>query len=501
MNLKYSFISLVLICLFTLSCAELDEDPKGFYTEQNFFQSEDEVESAILYAYTVNQINEYLYGYIELTDLASEIMYCTPTNTFYGRNEIDLWQVTPLTLGIQGFYKYSYIGINRANTVLDNIALVDMEESKRNQFLGELYFIRAWHYFNLVRLYGEVPIRINAVTDTDGLFLSKSSIEEVYNFIIEDLTNASNLMEVERKYGRADKVAAQSLLSKVYLTLASSKETNVPRYEWVTDAEGMYDLAKEYAGKVLFEQGEYQLQTDLWGIYDVNNKMTSENIYFLSTNRQRSAGKSGFAAIWMPNPGVSYSTDFNVNHPFIEDTYLPTTWGFRVYRMTNEFVNSYEAGDLRKNLYSNTIYNPDGSVRATYNEHHFSLKYIDPEWVDWDKTSSSPLYLRISDIALVYAEASGPTAEGYEWLNKIRNRAGLDDATSGLGQSEFRDVVRNERKYELSGEGNRLFELRRTRKVIDILGQVSFPYLYPLPQNEVDVNPNIDFDAEKISLQ
>ncbi|WP_088323102.1 RagB/SusD family nutrient uptake outer membrane protein [Polaribacter tangerinus] len=500
--MKFKFYYVVSFFLFFLnSCAELDENPKGFYTDQNFFKSEDEVESAILYAYIVNQTNEYLYGYIELTDLSSEIMYCTPTNTFYGRNEIDLWQVSPLTLGIQGFYKYSYIGVNRANTVLDNINSVDIEISKKNHFKGELYFIRAWHYFNLVRLFGEVPLRKSSVTSSEDLFLPKSNIQEVYDFIIEDLTNAIDLMQIERKYGRADKVAAQSLLSKVFLTLASSKECNSPRYNWVLNSDEMYNQAKEYAGKVIFDQSIYELQTDLWDIFDVNNKMNSENIYFLSTNREKSVGKSGFAAIWMPNPGVSYSTDFHVSHPFLTNTYLPTTWGYRVYRISNQFVNTHEPGDLRKNLYSNMLYNADGSLRATYNEHYFSLKYIDPEWIDWDKTSSSPLYLRMSDIALVYAEASGATSLAYQQINKIRNRAGLSDLQPGLSDLDFREAVRNERKFELSGEGNRLFELRRTNKVIETLGNVTYPYLYPLPQNEVDVNPKIDFDPEKINLK
>jgi hypothetical protein len=132
------------------------------------------------------------------------------------------------------------------------------------------------------------------------------------------------------------------------------------------------------------------------------------------------------------------------------------------------------------------------------NAYYLTLKYTVQDWLGSGITSSKPFLIRFSDIALVYAEAEGPTTEGYKWLNKIRNRAGLDDAPAGMSATDFRHYVVKERSFELTCEANRLFDLRRKAMVT-----TTDPYaltsgiseseaaFYPIPQKEVDLNVNI----------
>src|SRR5699024_2587965 len=135
----------------------------------------------------------------------------------------------------------------------------------------EAYFLRAWNYFNLARNFGRVPLHTTTVTTLDQTSAPMaSSLDEVYDLILADCKKAIELLDIERGLGRADKVAAQSLAAKVYLTIASSKENNVPLYSSMSkDVAEMYDSAAFYAREVVMNQSEYGFDDDLLSIYDV----------------------------------------------------------------------------------------------------------------------------------------------------------------------------------------------------------------------------------------
>ena len=143
------------------------------------------------------------------------------------------------------------------------------------------------------------------------------------------------------------------------------------------------------------------------------------------------------------------------------------------------------------------VYNAAGNVigkMGTNFTYAFPRKYVDPEF-EGQKSSAKPYLMRFSDVALIYAEAVGPTTEGYYWLNKIRTRAGLGGATAGLGVSDFRDAVVQERAWEFAFEGQRLYDLRRKAMVTTKdpkaagITEAKAAY-YPIPQLEIDLNPN-----------
>ena len=158
--------------------------------------------------------------------------------------------------------------------------------------------------------------------------------------------------------------------------------------------------------------------------------------------------------------------------------------------------NTFESNDLRAQLLIvSEVFDAKGASIAKYPAkipYRFSRKYVDPKFIN-DKTSTKPFLIRYSDVALVYAEAVGPTAEGYAQVNAIRARAGLGELQPGLSISEFRRKVWQERSWELHYEGNRLHDLRRFNEVNKVVEeaaglsseQVTF---YPIPQVEIDLN-------------
>src|SRR5690606_26610643 len=138
-------------------------------------------------------------------------------------------------------------------------------DEQKSKYLGEACFLREWNYFNLARNFGRVPLHTSTVVTLDQTSAPLAgSLDEVYDLILSDCRKAIELLDIERGLGRADKVAAQSLAAKVYLTIASSKEHNVPVYSAMSkDVATMYDSAAFFAGEVVLNQSEYGFDDNL----------------------------------------------------------------------------------------------------------------------------------------------------------------------------------------------------------------------------------------------
>lgn len=502
-GLAFLFVSLS-------SCEDmLREQPYGVYSDDNFFTSEADALNALLYAY--DPISNIEYGarfLFNLTDI--------PTNQYRSYNkglETSLfeWEVTPNTEEILYFFKYCYLGITRANSVLENVgSMANISEESRRQFLGEAHFLRAFHYFMLVRVYGEVPYHTQVVQGVQDAKAHYASLTELYDLIIGDLEQAMSLMNIAKQQGRADKVAAQALLAKVYLTLASSKQSGAPGYDWVTNADALFTNAAEIAGQVLRGQNTYGLEPDLLRIYDVDHQADSrEHIFITSMTREGSGFEGNYSqlpqifTIGIPNVYISGSLAGGGDvMPIIQ----PGQQGWQYYRVDNEFYHRFDDEDLRKRLMVTTIYNADGSVLANWSEENltssnptlfaffypFTRKYTDPQ-SNSHRTSANLYLIRFAEVALTYAEAAGPTEEGYYWVNEVRKRAGLGELPAGLSAEQFRAAVWDELTFELAFEGHGLFELRRTNRVLEEVTNKpineAYAYFFPLPQREIDLNP------------
>lgn len=492
------FSIITLLGLFVSSC-DLKEEPYGFYSEDNFYKTPADAEASLMFAYNSLTFIEYSRGIFYIGELASEICD-VKADEGYGSQQLNNWTADANNETLTYFFKYCYISINRSNAVIDNVSNSTFEPVIKNRLLGEAYFLRAYSYFNLVKVFGLVPIQksmVKSISQTSpGM---AKSLDELYNFINADLKVAESFLEINQRVGRADKVAAQALLAKSYLTIASSKESGVIKYKDMSkDVKIMYDSAAFYSKKVLYDQAKYKLDNNLQHIYNIKYPDGPEHIFIMSGDRT-GLNEGNYSKIGMMfHPWVDGVPYYIKN---IDNTLTYTTNGWEVFKTTDAFYNAFSPADKRKtDLMVTTVYNAAGKVVASLGgkfKYAFTRKYVDPEFVG-QKSSVKPFLIRFSEVALIYAEAVGPTTEGYLWINQIRNRAGLDNLETGMSETAFREAVVQERAWELAFEGQRLYDLRRkaivTKKDPNAIAagiteaQAAF---YPLPKMEIDLNTNL----------
>nr|WP_294950170.1 RagB/SusD family nutrient uptake outer membrane protein [uncultured Mucilaginibacter sp.] len=498
---KLKYIALVIALTgFTACKKQLEEKPYGFLSTDNFYKTEADANSALIYAYSIlPDLDYYSRNFITLTEAPTEDIEIAAGKSA-DNVLLDKLSATSTNATLRPGFQLPYVGINRANLVITYVpAITKISDAAKNEILGEAYTLRALHYFNLVRLFGAVPMHLEPVDDPSKTNLAKSPMQAIYAQIIADLTKAAGMMDQTRRLGRVNQVGAWGLLSKVYLTLASGKATSSPGYDFVTNADEMYAKAKEFSGMVINQQTAYGLDPDLVAIYDVNKKAGPEHLWDASADRTgtNEGLYSKLPKMFMPN----------LNFRLPNGVFVPG--GFNEFLTESALYNSFDANDKRKTqLIISTISDVNGGNSGTgptqvlnINDSYtrpFSNKYNDSGWQAGDQTSCNTPILRYSDVLLVYAEASGPTTEGYAAVKAIRTRAGLGDLPPGLTVQQFRDAVLQERSWELCFEGQRLFDLRRTHNIENILvtkygkSVSGDPYFFPIPQSEVDRNPNLN---------
>jgi hypothetical protein len=501
MNYKIIIYSLACVMLTAASCTKLKEEPYGLTNTGSFYKTAADAESAIIYAYSVlPEVGYYSRGYYIITELPTENLTqkgdAGPANF-----ELDENRTTSNNSDLDNIWTYMYRGVARANAVISNVPNISsMPEASRNQVVGEGHFLRALHYFNLVRMFGEVPLRTETIADVAQIPMAKSPLKDIYDLIIADLKHAETLINTNRiSEGRANKVAAQALLAKVYLHLASSKASGSAGYTFVDNADALYADAKTYAAKVINEQSTYAFTTKLRDIFDTEiykKSTTSEHIFDAAVDRTGEV-EGNFSKL--PNmflPGDRPMTiPYDAAEPSKGTINIGQGWGH--FRMESAIYNNYAANDKRKTELIVSTYTNGGT---TYNldinssSRPFTRKFIDPLRVG-DKHSTNSPVIRYTDVLLIFAEASGPTTEAYAAVNKVRSRAGLGDLNPSLSLQAFRDAVVEERAFEFAFEGERLFDLRRTNSMEKVLVQkygksiTSGAYFFPIPQRELDTNP------------
>ncbi|KXX68195.1 RagB/SusD family nutrient uptake outer membrane protein [Flammeovirga sp. SJP92] len=505
MKLAIKKILLSAAAALAFSSCSLEEDPYGFLSNDNFYKTAADAESALVYAYSVNSdIEYYSRHFIIATEVPTETLTIKP-DAGADQHALDRLEVLNNNKIVEDMWRYPYLAINRTNAVIQNVPNTpEMDDTRREEIVGEAKFLRALHYFNLVRFFGEVIIREEQVSSVDQVNKGVSSIEEVYNFILKDLTEAEAVLSTERVYGRANQVAVWALLSKVYLHMASAKNTGVQGYEWVSNADENYTSAANYAKKVLQDQSTYTFENDLMETWNVSNRATArEHIFVSATDRGGliegeytklpmlfMPWAEGAPQVVLPNgttiPGGGWE------HLWIEDDFAANYEESDRRGTLEMIVNKVtipEGGNDGADL--ELVY-PGGGLQAT-----FPMKYLDPDMVGQQATCDTPI-LRYTDIMMVYCEAIGPNSETYALLDQIRGRAGLSPLAGGMGIQEFRDYILEERGRELAFEGKRLFDLRRTNSMEKVLGDqygkpmTSGIYYFDIPLIEVDTNPEIN---------
>jgi starch-binding outer membrane protein, SusD/RagB family len=374
-------------------------------------------------------------------------------NNLYG------FSYTGDNLHLSQWWRELYEGIANANLAIDKISQIPppFDEAERTRWMGHAYFLRALHYFYLVRLWGDVPLITKPVYNLQStdLFPSRTPVAAVYDQIVADLLQAEAAgLPMKDETGRASQGAIKSLLANVYLTMAGYPLNRGAEY---------YQKAAEKANEVI-TSGQFNLFADYNSLHQRNNKNKTEHIFMVQYSVASNVD-NGMQPLFHPNikDMSAYGTEIG--------TTVPTT----------AFYNSYEPGDKRAvnqqgYFYTSYFAGGNGSVFQLNNPYIF--KHFDYEANGVPGTGGSarsdlnwPL-IRFAEVLLTFAEASnevsGPTQAAIDAVKRIRDRAGLSTPTLGtITKEQLRELIWKERWHELCYEGITWFDMQRLRKVYD----------------------------------
>jgi len=355
------------------------------------------------------------------------------------------------------FYRAQFQGIGRCNLVLANVPGMEtdetMDEKTRERLIGEAYFLRAYYYFRLVRMFGGVPKVEAPITSSDDWRQPRATADEIYTLILSDLDNAQSRLWKKSEYadedmGRATRGAALAMLLKVNL--------------YVKD----YDTARTWGAELLKmgdEEGEYSLCTN----YEDNFTLAGEN-----------GPESVFEIQYMEDPQSDYGEGYGYTRGTMttiltrsRSTLIATTgagWGFN--HPTQDLYDEFEENDPRREA---TIINPADDQMVTPSEEiYLGNRYLNRKYAMMTDNGGAPYRLshetrspinnkqiRYADVLLMYAEAclesNTDLGAGRNALNRVRARVGLSEVDL------TRENLRHERRVELAMEGHRWFDLCR----------------------------------------
>ncbi|MCB2409759.1 RagB/SusD family nutrient uptake outer membrane protein [Hymenobacter lucidus] len=475
--MKKLFIPVFALMLLS-SCDVLEKDPLPAISPANFFKTKDDAEAGITAAYDALQgTGLWSQDLIVVGEMPSD--NCTSTNGDVTTLDRIAW--TPTTSQVTNIFRDSYIGINRANAVIKYVPTIsNMLAQRRDEILGEAYFLRGLHYFNLVKLYGGVPLRLEPTESgaPSVVALPRASVDAVYGQIISDLTLAAEKAPAA-KSNRASQAAANAILARVYLT----------QRQWASAATA--------ANKVLANKS-YSLNSSFKSLFPADNK--GESIFEIQ-NSGALDGNNILPDLLLPNPPATYSfPKFNIP--------------------TDELIQLglSNSADKRWALIGPM---PGGQDHASYidggpgtGNDNGPFVYKWPGNPNAFNSPDNTYVVRLAEMYLTYAEAANeqgsPAADVLAKLNEVRKRAGLADfPAAGATKEVLRAEIDKQRRLELAFEGERWYDLLRyarheladasakhAKTALDLIAEkrgtrdVNY-LLFPIPQNEINNNAQL----------
>jgi len=483
------FIATILIIGFNSCSSFLEEHPTDRLTTVNFYQSTKDAQAAVdaTYQQMNSMYNRLMYNLCDLP--------CDGMKNGLGMPNAFLQDLAYMrhdqgNTFVRDMWNNCYSGIAKANAAIENIPNVTMEEGLKNRYIGEARFLRALYYFNLVRFFGDVPLVTKlGLEEAIG---PRTSKDQVYAFLIEDLIAAENSLPMRSSYSAADKArasreAAKVLLGKVYVTT------------------GDFERAKNKLAEVVEREAEYGLglHEDYAANWNTATEAGKEAILYLEYGVApfTSNGEMSLAGPKYSVPGGSIDVaDSN-------EADIPT----------QELFDLYDAKDKRRDFnlrYEFTNYATKEVVRS-------SIPLFGKFWIDNISTCAlcdiNMHVMRYADALLLYAEAlseTGDAQKALEVLNRVRERAFGDTSgnyTQTMSREAFRDVILLERHFEFPIEGHRWFDLVRMGKLrermlahaeyeasvaeankTDIIRNFKdYMNLMPVPQAQLDLNKEL----------
>jgi hypothetical protein len=482
---KYILLLILVKSTLFISCEDfLDLSPISEETSGNAYETANQIEAALVGAYESFQSSEYyVWDNLLFQDVRSDNNYAGGDNPEIF--QIDFLEVTPTHTRLFTHWSNIYNAISKANLVIERVELitdVTLTEERRMQIRGEALFLRAYHYFTLVKLFGGVPLITNTIIslNPEDVNIPRASVAEVYNQIILDLEAASTLLpevygnDASVNKARATSGAANALAAKVIMQSPNPD----------------YNKALEHITAVENSAADYRL-IDYNQLFDGNTPNNAESIIEV----QYLGGNEGnFGPQLLLPPSISGDA-----------------WR-KFVTPSQDVVKAFddEGDNIRKNA---------------------SILFESVNWVDeyWGNSAGTTIpfgykmknangfasadrqyLLRFGDIVLLKAEALnelGQTAAAVAEVNKIRNRVSLPNLTQEqqASQEVLRTAILKERRLELFLEGHRWDDLVRNNQLIETMNNLveidlrtgnavnynmtQAKILLPIPQQELDRNP------------
>lgn len=454
-------ILILMISVVSLASCDnfIDLDPISDPNANSFYKDGTDMEQALNAAYnSLQSVNEYGgIGFASFMEVSSDNTWNTNTTQNGGAYAaFDNFLVDPTNTQLESTWATCYNGIYNCNIVINRInALNNIDEDKKKQMLGEALFLRALTYFNMVRMWGDVPLITKESNDVNEAFKhTRESSEKVYQQIISDLKSAAEALPIsydDANVGRVTKGAAQTLLSKVYLT----------RNDW-TSASALL--------KSIISSGTYELLPNFSDVFSVDNKNNKESIFEVQFDKTiEGEGYSG---------GDPLQIGSDVNN-------LPS----------QNLINLFnENPDDRK----------DASIKDMGVQGVRMYKWHDSKG-PYGTMGFDIIVLRYADVLLMASEALNEikygSSDALNYLNEVRKRSHAKPYTYQelSDQENFRNAVAKERRLELAFENSRWFDLVRTGKAVQTINKNNggsvlnvnideHQTLFPIPQAEIDAS-------------
>ncbi len=466
-NLKLGISTMLMLLLFAGCKKEfLEKSPPDALTEVGFYNSTERAQLGVNAVYVSLQ---------SAWSINLNRIYDVPSGEVLLSNTVPLeynnFTYFPALNQIHDTWRGLYEGIYRANLAIANIPAITMTDALKNQYVGEARFLRALFYFDLVNLFGAVPLVTQPLPNTDAALLARTPVVDVYKVIIADLLAAEAGLPVSfsgNNLGRATKGAAQALLGKVYLY--NKDYPNAEKYFLLVINSGRYGLMDNFQ--------------EVWHRSFENNRESIFEVQFADIGGSGSNNRNGSFL-----PAVNGATGSALATKRAFDAFDPADprRGMSIFKAGDSFAPNVSA--------ALSIFNPVWSATSyAVKKGMWPIMYVNGNGINY------PL-MRYADVLLMYAEAANELnklTEARAAVNQVRARPSVNMPALTVGNTGSKptmfNAINKERQVELMFEYIRFNDLRRWGLALQELGPIGYTAkhaLFPIPQLELDINPKL----------
>lgn len=484
-TMKKNTILFCILLITASSCKKfLEENPKNVVANTNYYKTQSDAISAVnsIYAYlnstsTGSTAGVYHSSFWVTAGLSSDELLNNQIGAPYF-DQLANFTYSSQNTALQEIWAMHYKAIFIANIAIARIPGIQMDTALRSRLVGEARFLRGLLYFNLIRMFGHIPM---VLEETEPLTPAAAPTDAVYAQIQKDLAAAEGALpdsyDPKNGRGRATKGAAMALEAKVYLTLQ----------QWQPAAD---------KAMAVVNSNQYALWDNFADVFKLSSRGGKEAVFSVGFG-----DGGGVISFWEVGQFL-----VRLLPPALSEEGVINAQGWQI--PTQTLYDGYDPDDQRRAVtFITLIHKSDGS---TENIRPYIQKYWDRVAEPKGNGSSNDFpVIRYSDVLLMVAEANnelGHATDAETYINKVRKRARFDGSIyrnavpdyTGLNQADMRAAILKERKMEFVAEGHRWFDLART-KTLEQLVPLGKPgvtpaaknYLFPIPQREIDLNKNL----------